>query len=436
MKIQLCVIVSFSCLVGEVWAEVDQDTPIPATVVVVSPITRQTILAGQSFVGTLVPSKRSVVGSAVDGRVIEVFVEEGNAVTIKRDDEATSIIGQPIVQLRTTTISIEIAAARADLALREQELAEAETGSRPEEIAQAQARMKAAVAVKKFASSRFERVKTLRATSTASQEEFEEMQSLFMAAEQRQIEAQAGYQLAAKGPRREVIEQARARMRIASEEVNRLEDMRKKYTIRAPFKGFVTVKHTEVGAWVSRGDPVVEIVQLDPIDIRVAVPETYIANVHVGNDAQVRLESAAETVIVGKVTRIVPLADRRSRTFPVIIRLDNPAIDGNHLMKAGMLAHVTIGVGRKQNALTVPKDALVLDGKSCSIMVIEKDSETNQTIARAVTVKLGVAIGSSIQVVDPTESLREGQSVVTRGNERLRDQQPVKIVDFERTTSP
>jgi RND family efflux transporter MFP subunit len=220
------------------------------------------------------------------------------------------------------------------------------------------------------------------------------------------------------------------------EEVNRLEDMRKKYTIRAPFKGFVIVKHTEVGAWVSRGDPVAEIVQLDPIEIRVAVPETYISNVHVGNGAQVRLESTTETLIVGKVTRIVPLADRRSRTFPVIIRLENPANDGNHLMKAGMLAHVTIGVGQKKSVLTVPKDALVLDGKSCSIMVIEQDSETKQTVARAVTVKLGVAIGSWIQVVDPAESLRAGQSVVTRGNERLRDQQPVNIVDFGRTPAP
>ncbi|MDP6468544.1 MAG: efflux RND transporter periplasmic adaptor subunit [Pirellulaceae bacterium] len=429
MKIQLCVIVSLSCLVGEVWAQGD-------TAVAVSPITKKIVWPRQSFVGTVAPSRQSVVGSAVDGRVTDVFVEDGDAVAIQLGDDATPSIGQPIAQLRTGTITIEIAAARAELALREQELAEAEAGSRPEEIAQAEARLKAAIAVMKFASTRYERVKALRATSTSSQEEFEEAQSLFLAAEQRQIEAQAGYELAVKGPRREVVEQTRARMQSASEAVNRLEDMRKKYTIRAPFNGYVTVKHTEVGAWVSRGDPVAEIVQLDPIEIRLAVPETYITNVHIGDDTEVRLESTAEAEIGGKITRIVPLADRRSRTFPVIIRLANPPENGEHLMKAGMLAHVTIRVGQKQSVLTVPKDALVLDGKSASIVVIETDPDTKQSVARVVTVSLGVEIRSSIQVIDPTDSLREGQSVVTRGNERLRDKQPVEIVEFERTATP
>jgi HlyD family secretion protein len=429
MKLQLCVIVSLSCLVGEVWA---QDN----AAVAVSPITKHTVSAGQSFVGAVAPSRHSVVGSAVDGRVIEVFVNDGDPVTIRPGEDAASSVGQPIAQLRIGTISIEIAAARAELALREQEFAEAEAGSRPEEIAQAEARLRASIALMKFAGTRFERVKSLRIAKSSSQEEFEEAQSLFLAAEQRQIEAKAGHQLAVKGPRREKIEQARASMLIAQEAVNHMEDVRKKYTIRAPFNGYVTVKHAEIGDWVSRGDPVAEIVQLDPIEIRVAVPETYISNVHVGNDAQVRLESTAESVIVGKITRIVPLADRRSRTFPVIIRLANPQHDGEHLLKAGMLAQVTIGVGREQVALMVPKDALVLNGRSASIVVIEKDNATNQTVARVVAVELGVASGSRIQVVDPTNSIREGQSIAFRGNERLRDKQPVKIVPFERISLP
>jgi len=454
MKFQLCVIVSLSCLVGEVWAQGDkeQETLSPATPVVVHPITIKIDLAKRSFVGTVVPSRRSVVGSAVDGRVIKLFVEDGDSVEDGQDgqagdagasqsvDDAMSSLGQPIAQLRTSTISIEIDAARAELELREQELEEANAGSSPEEIAQAEARLKAATAIMKFASTRFDRIKALRVSNTASQEQFEESQSLFLAAEQRQIEAQAEYELAVKGPRKEVKKQKLHRMKIALAEVNRLEDMREKYTIRAPFDGFVTVKHTEVGAWVSRGDPIVEIVQLDPIDIRVAVPETYITNVHVGNAADVTLESAAGNVIAGKVSRIIPSADRRSRTFPVIIRLANPLVNGEHAIKAGMLAHVSIRVGEKQSVLTVPKDALVLDRQTSVVMVIENNASTNnQDVARAVTVELGVAIGASIQVVDPTGSLREGQFVVTRGNERLHKKEPwsnVKIVEIERAITP
>ncbi len=429
MKLQLCVIVSICGLVGEVWAQEN-------AAVAVSPITKQTVSAGQSFVGAVAPSRHSVIGSAVDGRVIEVYVNDGDPVTIQPTGDGTAPVGQPIAQLRIGTISIEIAAARAELALRQQELAEAEAGSRPEEIEQAEARFRAASALMKFAGTRFERVKSLRLANSSSQEEVEQAESLFLSAEQRQLEAKAAYQLAVKGPRIETIEQARARMLVAQEAVNHLEDVRKKYTIRAPFNGYVTAKHTEVGAWVSRGDPVADVVQLDPIEIRVAVPETYISNVHVGDEAQVRLESNAESIIVGKVARIVPLADRRSRTFPVILRLANPQQAGEHILKAGMLGNVTIGVGEEQIALMVPKDALVLNGRSATIVVIENDAATNQAVARVVPVEIGVATGSRIQVLDRTNSLREGQSVATRGNERLRNQQPVEIVPYERISSP
>lgn len=434
MKIQLLAIVSLSCLAGEVWAQPERDPNLAA--IAVGPILKQTVLAGQTFVGAVAPSRQSVVGSAVDGRVIEMLVEEGDPVTFEPNDDPMSSVGQPIAQLRTGTVAIEIAAARAELSLREQEFAEAQAGSRPEEIEQASARLKAAEAIMEFSRTRFERVKALRIASTSSQEEFEEAQSAFLAAQQRQIEARSGYELAVKGPRLEVIEQARARREAAQEAVNLLEDIRKKYTIRAPFNGYVTIKHTEIGAWLSRGDPVAEIVQLDPIEIRVAVPETYITNVHVGNDVQVRLEASGETVIVGQVTRIVPLADRRSRTFPVIVRLPNPKREGEHLLKAGMLAQVTIGVGKEQNALTVPKDALVLDARSTKIVVIEEDPATNQSVTRVVPVDLGVAIGSRIQVVDPADSIQAGQFVATRGNERLRDKQFVAVVKPDEAENP
>jgi len=429
MKTLICVIVSLFCLIGEVYGQGN-------AAVAVSPITKETISAGQSFIGAVAPSRQSVVGSAVDGRVVEVYVEDGDPVMLEPGDDNANEVGQAIAQLRTGTVSIEIAAARAELALREQEFAEAEAGSLPEEIVQAESRLRAAQALMKFAGTRFERVKALRIANSSSQEEFEEAQSLYLAAEQRMIESNAAHQLAVKGPRLEKVEQARARMLAAQEAVNHLEDIRKKYTIRAPFNGYVTVKHTEVGAWVSRGDPVAEIVQLDPIEIRVAIPETYISNIHVGNDAQVRLEATTENVIVGKVTRIVPLADRRSRTFPVIIRLPNPRVDGEHLLKAGMLAHVTIGVGETTSALTVPKDALVLNGRFTNIVVIDDDPATNQPVARVVAVELGVATGSRIQVIDRTNSIREGQSVATRGNERLRDKQAVEVVQLQRINTP
>ncbi len=435
MKIFGSAIVMLFGLFGEVWAQTSAE--VEAVSVAVVPIALREVAAGQSFIGTVTASKKSLIGSAVDGRVVEMLVDDGDPVTVVPTGDPPRPVGQPIAQLLTETISIEIAAARAQHQLRQQELAELEAGSRPEEIEQAKARLAAAKALNDYAQSRHQRLKTLyeQARST-SREDFEEAMSAALAAEQNRLAAQAAYDLAVKGPRSEQIEQARARLAAAQEEVNRLQDMMKKYTVRAPFEGFVIAKHTEVGAWLSRGDPVAEVVQLDPIEVRVSIPEAYIPHVRMGAEVRVRLEASPDDVIVGQVARIVPQADLRSRTFPVIVRLPNPRQEGEYLMKAGMLAAVTLGVGRPVAATLVPKDALVLDGRDTSIVVVDSDPRTKQPVARVVPVQLGVAEGSLIQVFDASGSLRDKQQVVVRGNERLRSGQPLQIVQFSRAGAP
>lgn len=88
-----------------------------------------------------------------------------------------------------------------------------------------------------------------------------------------------------------------------------------------------------------------------------------------------------------------------------------------------MLAYVTLPVGNPHTALLVPKDALVLGGPSPLVYVVEDDSQTGQSVARAVAVSVGVADGPWIQV---TGSLTAGQRVVVQGNERLRSGAPVQ----------
>ena len=81
-----------------------------------------------------------------------------------------------------------------------------------------------------------------------------------------------------------------------------------------------------------------------------------------------------------------------------------------------MLARVTLAVGPQQDALLVPKDALVLGGPSPVVMVVQTDPETKQSIVNSVPVAVGVADGPLIQV---SGSLQKGQEVVVLGNERI-----------------
>ena len=140
-------------------------------------------------------------------------------------------------------------------------------------------------------------------------------------------------------------------------EIRRLQEQRQEFTIRAPFAGFVTGKMTELGQWLNRGDEVMEIVQLDPIDLIVPVPQTYIQQLQVSIDqsrstgkkllAQVSIESLTES-LEGEVVQIIPQANLRSRSFPVKIRIKNPSTGTGHLLKPGMLATASMFIGPKR----------------------------------------------------------------------------------------
>lgn len=398
----------------------------PAATVAVAPVVQGEVMPRVTLVGAVIAARRSIVGSAVDGRVVELHVDAGDSVAMI--EEGGRRVGQPIAQMLTATISIEIAAAEAELELQRQELAELEAGTRSEEIAQTEARWEAAKANEKYAQARYARLQILyEETRTVSQEEFEEARSAAHAVAQELLAVKAAHELALAGPRKEQIAQAQARLARQQEEVRRLEDMRKKYTIRAPFIGHVVAKHTEVGAWLSRGDPVAEIAELDPVDIEVQVPESLVAQLRIGDKVPVIIDALGpdENQFTGSVDRVIPSADLRARTFPVMIRLANPQTeDGLLLFKAGMLARATVS-GRPYSALLVPKDALVLGGRTPVVVAVAHGPDGG-SVARVVEVQRGESTDGSIEV---RGDLQVGQQVIVRGNERVQHGQPLMIID-------
>jgi RND family efflux transporter MFP subunit len=393
-----------------------------APAVVVSPVVEREITAGQNFVGTVMPLKKAIIGSAVDGRVIEFPLDEGDRVEK----------GQALAQLLTDTIKLEVETAEAELQLRQQELAELENGTRAEEIEQARARMAAAAARAKYADARRARADKLFADRQAiSEEERDEMVSLAVEAEQAYLEAKAAHDLAVAGPRKEQIAQARAQVAMIQANVNRLKDQLTKHTVIARFSGYITAEHTEVGQWVARGDPVAEIAALDEVEVVTYVVEQYAPHVHVGMQVHVEVPALAGRVFGGQVSAVVPQADVQARTIPVKVLVKNEVTDQGPVLKAGMYARVMLPTGDKQRANLVSKDALVLGGQQPAVYVIDiaaPDARAGKS--RLVPVQIGVADGSWIHVIGP---LTPGQLVVVQGNERLR---PGVDVTIQRVVAP
>jgi len=382
--------------------------------VTVGTVSEQTLSASQTFVGSVTPIRTSVVGSAVDGRVVDFLVNEGDVVTE----------GQPLAQLRTSTLSLQLAAARAELALRSEELAELENGATREELDQSQARMKAARASMDFSTWTHKRIAALFNKGQAvSENELQEALSHAQRDEQLYEQARAGHQLTVRGPRPEQIAQAQARVLIQQELVNVFEDRIKRHTILSPFDGHVTVEHTEVGQWVREGDPIVEVIQLSQVDVLIHVLARDVGQLRIGASVRVEVPALSSELLTGTVAVVVPQADEQARTFPVKVRLANHLVDSGPVLKAGMLARVALPTGREEKMTLVPKDAIVLGGETPLVIVAEPvEGKKTAGTARLVPVTLGISTGDLIQV---TGSLSGGQAVVIRGNERLRPGQPL-----------
>ncbi|NNJ24128.1 efflux RND transporter periplasmic adaptor subunit [Alienimonas chondri] len=384
-----------------------------ATLVQVAPIRQAQVASGREFVGTVMPLKLAVIGSAVGGRVVDFPIERGDRV------EA----GQTLTQVLTGTIDLELKAAEAQLDLMRQELAELENGTRPEELRQAQARATSADATRKFMQTRRKRVELLYDRSSAmTQDDVDQAAAAQVKAEQDYQEALAALELAEAGPRPERILQARAKVALEEATVEKLRDQIAKYTVRSRFAGYVIEEHTEQGEWVSSGDPVAAIAALDEVEIEAHVLEEYVPHIRPGIDARVDVPSLPDQTFVGKVSSVVPQGDSRSRTFPVRVRVTNVIDDGGPLMKAGMLAQVMLPTGAETDALLAPKDALVLGGPQPMVWAVAKSGVTGSGAgertgeARAVPVRLGVAEGDAIQVIG---DLSADDLVVVLGNERI-----------------
>ena len=378
----------------------------PAVPVAAALVSTMKTASGQPFVGTVLPARTSDVGSAVDGRLTELPIVDGQHVAEN----------EPIAQLLRGLLEIERAGATAELDRRRQVLGELQAGSRPEEIEQARAAVAGFEARLSYAKDRLARLGRLAERGTSTADELNDAQTELRAVEAQLRGSRAALELVETGPRKEQIAQAAAAAAVQEAEVQRIDDQLAKHTIRAPFSGWVVERFTEKGQWVARGGLIARIAELDTLEIEAQVPESSLAALREGAHVRLEFDAAADQAWIGTVARVVPQADLLSRSFPVRIRLENRIVDGVPTIKGGMLARAWLPVGAAGEVTVVPKDALVLGGAKPLVFCIDPSSPTTGVV-QPVEVALGAAVEGYVAV---RGTLEPGALVVVRGNERLR----------------
>jgi len=169
------------------------------------------------------------------------------------------------------------------------------------------------------------------------------------------------------------------------------------------------------GAYVQAGTPLFRLVDQDPLKLRVAVPERRLTDVVAGRTVRVIAEGFAEAV-TGRVSRIAPAIDPRTRTFEVEILIPN----SDRRLRPGGFARAAIDAGVQDDLVLIPADAVIVFAGVEKVFVLEGDSVREQRI------ETGAREGDRIEVL---RGLEPGLTLVRAPSDALVTGASVRVVE-------
>src|SRR6187399_1542394 len=185
--------------------------------------------------------------------------------------------------------------------------------------------------------------------------------------------------------------------------------------IVAPFSGIVGLRRVSVGEYITAGQPLVNLEAIDPVKADFRVPEKFLPAIRVGQTIRIKVDAFPGDSFEGKVYAIDPRLDVAGRSLLVRAVVPN----GDQRLRPGLFARVTVLLQLKEDALSVPEQAIVPQGDSQFVFKIV-DGKAHLT--KVVT---GTRRDGRVEIVD---GLSAGDQVVTAGQLKIRDGSAVSIV--------
>ena len=186
------------------------------------------------------------------------------------------------------------------------------------------------------------------------------------------------------------------------------------YSVEAPWNGVVSKVLVKDGDFVAPRAPLVEMYDPASLVIRLAVPEAQATEVFKGTPATVQLDAYPGKAFEGEVSRVYPDLDTRMRTRTVEVELATPVA-----LIPGMFARLKLTLQTEAEALVVPGDAVLVLPNGEKVAYVLKDGKAQRRV-----VKTGLEAAGQVQIVS---GIQPGETVVTAGNEKLKDGMAVKV---------
>jgi RND family efflux transporter MFP subunit len=213
----------------------------------------------------------------------------------------------------------------------------------------------------------------------------------------------------------------------AQSDNQRVEALHNYTNVTAPLDGVVIWRYADTGALIQGGTnsndqalPIVRISQSNLLRLRIPVPEDDVRYVHVGDQLQVRVDAIGRS-FTGKIVRFTREVNFETRSMETEVDVENKDLS----IAPGMYANTLLQLAQRTNVVTIPVEALVLNGQQETVYELDG---SNHVHIRNVTVGLQ---GSKLAEI--SSGLSPGDRVVIGGQDKYQENEAVSALD---TTEP
>jgi len=210
-------------------------------------------------------------------------------------------------------------------------------------------------------------------------------------------------------------DEARSNLDVAAASVDLAKVKLEKMHITAPFAGIVGLRQVSIGDYVTVGQDLFNLEDIESIKVDFRVAEQFLSAVRTGQTIHIRVDAFPNRSFEGKVYAIDPRVDVEGRSIVIRAILDNK----EELLRPGLFARVDLLLDAKPKALTVPEQAIMPRGDDQFVFTIV-DGKAKQT-----KVRIGIRRDGRVEVV---EGLKPDDVVVTAGHLKIFDGSPVKVI--------
>jgi multidrug efflux pump subunit AcrA (membrane-fusion protein) len=345
--------------------------------------------------GTLAADDQVTLATKVAGRLAKIEVDLASPVKQ----------GQLIAQIETTDYELGVQQAQAALGQARAQLGLPSSGNRTQLDVDATAIVRQARATLEEARANAARLAKLAEEGLTPQADLDAARATLLRAEASLESAREEVRLREAQVRQRESELSIARQRLADT------------ALYSPLDGFVQARRASRGEYLAAGAAVAEVVRVDPLRLRLAVPEREAVSLRSGQAVHVRVTGqngpAAREDYSGVVARLAPSLDTQSRSLLIEADIENPGS-----LRPGNFVQARIIVGARR-ALTVPESAVVTFAGLQKVILVDD----GRAVERPVTT--GDVQGDRLEIVT---GLREGEQVVVVPGS-LQQGQPVRVSD-------